>query len=404
MRILFLSPWFPYPLDAGFRIRVYHLLRALAQRHRITLLTLDPQGWASAQVDAIAPLCEHITVVPRDPFQRGRLRTAFRFFSLGPVAAAPFPEMTHLVRQLHTEQPFDVVIAASMFVAPSALTIPDVPCILEEHNSQTRLMYDRYRVQTSFLQRLRCWASWRKSVLYESRLSRCFDLVIMVSEQDAAVSRHLLPNGRPPVEVVPNGVDCEQFHPGLAEPQPDTLIFNGSLAFPANFEAMQFFLHKVYPRIHNRCPNVRLLITGSTKGVDLDHLPMNESVTLTGFVEDIRPVVASSWAAIAPILSGGGSRHKILEAMAVRTPVVSTTKGAEGLDVIDGVHILLADDPATFANRTLQLLCDPGLRQRLATNARRLVEQRYDWIQISQRFVDLVEDVASKRVFGGISS
>jgi len=404
MRILLLSPWFPYPLDTGFRIRVYHQLQALVQRHEVTLLTLDPQGWAPSQIEAIAPLCQQVAVVARDPFQRGRLRTLTRFFFLRPVVAVPFPEMTRLVHRLHTELFFDVAIAESVIMAPYALELSGVPRVLEEHNSHTRWMHDRYLAQTSPLQRLRCWVSWRKSALYESHLFPHFDLVTMVSEQDASVSRCLLPGGRPPVAVVPNGVDCEQFRPGLAEPQPDTLIFGGALTYQANYEAMQFFLHQVYPRIRSQCPGASLRITGSTKGVDLDSLPLNGGVTLTGFVEDIRPVVASSWVAVVPILSGGGTRIKILEAMALGTPVVATSKGAEGLDVVDGEHILLADDPVEFADRTLQLLRDPALHQRLVTNARRLVEQHYDWAQIGRRFVDLIEDVASRHMHRGVPS
>lgn len=394
MRVLYLSPWFPHPLDTGFRIRVYHLLRALAERHRVTLLTLDPQGWASAQVDAIAPLCERATVVPRDPFRRRGLRAALRFMFVPPAMTVPFPEMTRLIRRLHTRQPFDVVIAASVVMARYALMVPGVPHILEEHNCHTRWQYERYQVQTSPLQQLRCWLSWRKLALYESWLFGRFALVTMVSEQDAESSRRLLLRGRPPVEVVPNGVEIERFCSGSAGPQPNTLIFNGPLTYYVNHEAMQFFLHQVYPRILSQCPSVRLRITGSTRGVDLQSLPLDENVTLTGFIEDIRSAVAASWVAVAPILSGGGTRHKILEAMAARTPVVSTSKGAEGLGVIDGVHVLLADDPASFAARTLQLLRDPSLRERLTANARRLVEQKYDWARIGQRFVSLVEDVA----------
>jgi glycosyltransferase involved in cell wall biosynthesis len=112
---------------------------------------------------------------------------------------------------------------------------------------------------------------------------------------------------------------------------------------------------------------------------------------LSGYVEDVRPLVAGARVCVAPIRQGGGTRIKILEAMALGTPVVATSKGAEGLEVIEGEHILLADDPAGFANSTLRLLRDAELRQRLATNARRLVEQRYDWAQIGKQFVALVE-------------
>ena len=143
-----------------------------------------------------APLCQHVALVPKDPFRRGRLRTATRFFSLEPLTNAPFPEMTRLVRRLHAEQPFDVAIASSAMMASYALALPGVLRVMEEHNSHTRWMWDRYQVQTSSLQRLRCWASWRKSALYESRLFARFDLVTMASEQDAGITQGLLSDRR----------------------------------------------------------------------------------------------------------------------------------------------------------------------------------------------------------------
>jgi polysaccharide biosynthesis protein PslH len=398
MRILYLSPWFPYPLDTGFRIRVYYMLRALARQHRITLLTLDPQGWAPAQIEPMELLCEHVEIVPADPFQRSTAQKAMRFLSFGPIVAAPFAEMSVRVQQLHQQQPFDVVIAASVIMARYALELDDVTRVLEEHNSNTRWMRERYEAQSAWPQRARCWVSWRKSAAYETRLFSRFDLITMVSDQDAAIAGGLLSGGRPPVIVSPNGVDCSEFRPGLAAPKPDTLIFGGALTYEANFEAMQFFLRDVYPLIKRRRPGVRLYITGSTGKADLSTLALDDTVTLTGFVDDIRPVMASAWVSIAPIRSGGGTRLKILEAMALGTPVVATTKGAEGIEAVDSEHLFLADDAVTFATKTVQLLDDTDLRDRLTRNARKFIEEKYDWAQIGQGFLEWVEQA---RVQGG---
>lgn len=397
MRILYLSPWFPYPLDTGFRIRVYHMLSAMAQQQRVTLLTLDPQGWAPAQIEPVKPLCEHVEIVEADPFNRPKARQATRFLSFGPIVAAPFAEMSARVRQLHQQQPFDVVIASSVMMAAYALDLQQVTRILEEHNSNTRWMYDRYRAQTTAAQKLRCWASWRKSALYEARLFPRFDLVTMVSEQDAAATRQLL-HGQPRVEVSPNGVDTAHFIPGLAEPQPDTLIFGGALTYEANFEAMHYFLKEVYPLIKRQRPNVTLQITGSTGKAHLSGLALDKSVTLTGFVDDVRPVVAGAWVSIAPILSGGGTRLKILESMALGTPVVSTSKGAEGIEARDGQHLLIADDATSFARRVVELLTERAQRERLTQNARELVTGHYDWAVIGQRFL---EGVAQAKAAAG---
>jgi glycosyltransferase involved in cell wall biosynthesis len=305
--------------------------------------------------------------------------------------AVPFPQVVRRAQALHAREPFDLVVAATGVMAAYALALPGVVRVLEEHNSLTRMLWDRYRAQTSALQRLRCWASWRKAALYEARLFRRFDLVTMVSELDAAGGRGLLPARSPPVEVFANGVDCDAFRPGLAGPQPGRLVFGGALSYQANYEAVEFFLGAVLPQVRARCPGAHLRVTGSTTGADLDGLPLGGAVTLTGFLDDVRPEVAAAWAAVVPILSGGGTRLKVLEAMALGTPVVSTPKGAEGLDVSPEHDILLAEGAAGFAGATVEVLEDPALRRRLAANARRLVERRYDWGAIGRRFRERLE-------------
>ena len=137
-------------------------------------------------------------------------------------------------------------------------------------------------------------------------------------------------------------------------------------------------------------------MTGSTKGVDRSGWQLDDSVTLSGYVDDIRSVVGSSAICVVPLRQGSGTRLKILEAMALGIPIVSTTKGAEGLGVRHGEHLLLADDAPTFAQHTTALLRDPALGQRLSAQARQLVEQHYDWSFIGQRFLKLVEDVAHR--------
>jgi glycosyltransferase involved in cell wall biosynthesis len=201
----------------------------------------------------------------------------------------------------------------------------------------------------------------------------------------------MLPGYRGPVEVVPNGVDCGRNRPGAAPRRPGALVFNGALTYGANYDAMRWFLAQVYPRVREQVPHASLTITGSLQGVDLSGLALNPSVRFSGYVEDVRPLVAGAELCVVPIRQGGGTRLKILEAMALGTPVVATPKGAEGLEVADGEHLAVADDPAAFAARTVALLCDPALRERLATAARCRVEERYDWRPIGARFVELVE-------------
>jgi glycosyltransferase involved in cell wall biosynthesis len=399
MRILFLSVWFPYPPDNGYKLRVYHLLKALGERHDVTLLSFAFEAAKAGDAAGYVRACEDVRIVERNPFERSSIAKIMRFLSPVPIVTLPVPEMSQAARSALAQASFDVVIASTVVMATYALQAPKRTVrIIEEHNSLTRWMEERYRGQGPSIQLLRRWASWQKSRYYEARLFSRFSLCTMVSDQDRATCLHDLPGYRGPVEVVPNGVDCRHNYPGLAQPVTNTLIYNGALSYSANYDAMQYYLAEIHPLIQQQESAVSLTITGPTSGVDLSGLRLDESTRLSGYVDDIRPLVAEAWICVVPIRRGGGTRLKILEAMALGTPVVTTSKGAEGLNVTSNRNILIADEPQEFATQVIRLLRDSALRERLSTNGRRLVEQRYDWSKIGQRFVDLVEDVASRHM------
>jgi glycosyltransferase involved in cell wall biosynthesis len=181
------------------------------------------------------------------------------------------------------------------------------------------------------------------------------------------------------VSLVPNAVDLARYGGWHGDPQPDTLIFSGSLSYSANYDALRWFLAAVFPCIQRAVPDVRLRVTGSTEGIDRAGLPGGGAVEYTGYVDDVRPLVASSWVSVVPLRHGSGTRLKILEAMALGTPVVSTAKGAEGLSVTPGEDIILRDDPDGFARGVVELLQSSEHRRRLADAGRLLVRARYDW-------------------------
>ena len=398
MNVLFLSTWFPYPPDNGSKIRVYHLLRALSTHHQVALASFAFDAAKPEDAAAALEFCDDVHVIQVNPFEQNHRSGIVRFVSADPVVTRPLPQMAQMVHQLFTQKHFEAVIASVEVVAAYVFLAPyPITTVLEEHNSLARWMWDRYCLQVTPVERLRCWISWKKARRYEARLFRRFDLCTMVSEMDQRASLEMLRGYHGSVEVIPNGVDCQRNQPGLAQPKPNMLIFNGALTYYANYDAMQHFLSEIYPLIRQRISDGSVIITGSTSGVNLSGLALDDSIHLSGYVEDIRPVIASAAVCIVPLRHGGGTRLKILEAMALGTPVVSTTKGAEGLEVTPDRDILIADEPAEFANQVVRLLRDAALRTSIAGNARRLVEQRYDWEHIGSRFVSLVEAAASKR-------
>jgi glycosyltransferase involved in cell wall biosynthesis len=179
-------------------------------------------------------------------------------------------------------------------------------------------------------------------------------------------------------------VDLPLYDGDFGSIEPESLVFPGALTYKANLWAVEFFLAQVFPAVKAQRPGVKLYITGRTDGVPVDDLPLQDGVIFTGYLDDVRPRVACSPVCVVPMTVGGGTRLKILEAMALGTPVVSTSKGAEGLDVVHGQDILIADDAGDFARAVLSLLQDRDLRTKLAINGRRLVEERHSW-QIGAR-------------------
>jgi sugar transferase (PEP-CTERM/EpsH1 system associated) len=393
VKILFLSSWFPYPPDNGSRIRIFNLIKQLSREHDITLLSFSRNGEvAEERLRVMRQYCSTVQAVPLAPFRPGSFRSILGFFSSRPRSFVYTYSrgMQRLVERAGREGDFSVVIASEMATAPYAVTLEDLPRILEE--LQLATFWEQYTSQSRVGHRLRYGLMWWKTRRFTAHLLRQFDGCTVVSQQERANVLSIAPNCQH-VVVVPNGVDLDRYKGHFGAPEPGTLVFPGALTYSANFDAMAFFLHKVFPLIKAHWPEVILRITGKTNGVPVDRLPLDESVILTGYLDDVRPAVAQSWVCVVPLRVGGGTRLKILEAMALGTPVVSTTKGAEGLEITPGEDILIAEEPTAFADAVLRLLDDPTLRAKLAANGQRLVREQYVWGQIGKKLDQLLHQI-----------
>lgn len=394
MNLLVLSTWFPYPPDNGSKIRARYLVKALSTAHQVTVVAFCPPGTVRhsglAQSDRV-----RVHAVPADPFQHVSQPAWVKFASPRPVIYWSNRAMQRALQKVATTTPWEAVVAIQGPAAPYALQFKHLPKIIDVDTALSFQMHARHSDQASPLRGPRTWLSWKKAHLYERALFRKFQACCVAGTMETAYAQTLVQGTQCRVEVVANGVDCQHNQLYQSSVRPDSLIYSGALTYSANFDAVQFFLTDIYPQIKREVPTISLTVTGSTQGIDLTSVPLDHSVHLTGYVEDMRPVVGGSTICIVPIRQGSGTRLKILEAMALGTPVVSTTKGAEGIEGRHGEHLLLADDAADFADCTLSLLRDGNLRQRLAANARRLVEECYDWIRIGERFTRLVEEVVA---------
>lgn len=386
MHILFLSAWFPYPPNNGSKLRIYNLLRGLAQAHEVSLISLAEDA-AAPVPEALRAICREVRVIPDRPYNAASTRALLGLLSPTPrvLVDRHSPEMAAAIWEAIDSGQYDRVVASQWYMAAYLDAARGLPAIFEE--AEVGVFHDKVAHAASLAGRLRHRLTTLKMQAYFRGLLRRFTAVTVASPAERDLLQAMAP-GYSRVEVIPNGVDLAGYAGPYPEPAPDSLIFTGSFRYSANWEAMEWFVGQVYPLIKQRRPGACLTITGDHAGRPL---PPAEGVTLTGFVDDVRPLVASSWISLAPLLSGGGTRLKILEAMALRTPVIATRKGAEGLDAQPGEHLLLADDPAEFAAATVRLLEEPGLRRRLVENAYRLVRSRYDWAVIWPQFLKLVE-------------
>lgn len=391
MNILVVSAWCPFPADNGSRLRAFHLLTQLArQGHRLTLMALaqEDSDWESAR-RGLEPLCAGgVMLFASHFFRPGALRARLGFFSPKPRMLLDMwqPEAAREIARQCRDGVQDVVLALELGVAHYIPADTPKPCFLDqvEVSGFARSLSEA----SSLRRRLRVGLMVAKLRAHIASLSPVFEYWTAVSEDERqAILRLLGKSAAPNIEVLANGVDLDyNTYAPTAAYDPNGLVYNGALSFYANREAVEHFAADILPLIRQQRPETVLAVTGRNDALGPnDPLRRASGVRLTGFLDDIRPTVRGAAACVVPLRAGGGTRLKILEAMALGTPVVVTPRGAEGIDCSPGEDVLIAETAAEFAQATLALLNDPALRRRIGAGGRRLVERRYGWDRIGER-------------------
>jgi polysaccharide biosynthesis protein PslH len=395
MRILALSTWFPYPPSHGGKMREYYLIKALAEQHEVALLSFRDAEIAPEHLDHMRGICSRVDVIKDDPFAKNRWKLLLGFFSPSPrsIVSGFSQNMKRAVHSLAVDWNPDVFCGFQVYTAQYLRDFSGKIKIADIDNVMSRYLFDIYGQAEGPVSRMRRWIAWKKNLSFERAVFNQFDRCLVSSDREKEEAESTLGLPANKIFVIPNGVDTTLNTPDTCKPEKNTLVFNGSMTFSANLDAMIYFVDQIYPHIQAQIPDVHLKITGKADGVNLDWASKVKNVTFTGFLKDIRPAITASYACVVPLRLGVGTRLKILEAMALGTPVITTTKGAEGLEVENGRHLLIADDPAEFSRQTLCLLSDPDLRERLSTEAGRLVHERYGWDKIGQGFQQILNDI-----------
>ena len=388
MRILFLSRWFPYPTDNGSKLRIWNLLRGLSEQHEVSLISFADEG-SNPDLPALEAICRYVKVVPWSHYNPHSRRAILGVFSAKPRSYIDTfsEEMKECIGQALAGDEFDLIITSQWEMAGYSTFFNGTTALFEE--VEIGVLHGKIAQADTKKARIRNRLTWYKHYNYLSSLLRNFEACTVVSKQELQLLNKIVPNYNN-IEIIPNCIDLAHYSGIVSKPESDSLVFTGSFKYSVNYDAMVWFLRDIYPFVRSEIPGVHLNITGHNAGREL---PSTSGVTLTGFVPDIRPLVASAWASVVPLLSGGGTRLKILEAMALGTPVITTSKGAEGLDVEHGKDVLIADQPEAFARSVIRLLKEPELRDFLANNAYQLVKEQYDWANVMPQFLQLIEEM-----------
>ncbi|RRR76367.1 MAG: glycosyltransferase [Candidatus Viridilinea halotolerans] len=408
MRILILTPYPPYPLRSGGALRVYHVARGLAERHEVTLLSFAPDAAAVAAMAPLRAWCHVVTVpspVPRSLAQRAltTLSSSQPDMALRGQSRAYAEALSRLV----AAESFAVILAASIEMASYLLPLHGLGprLVLDQFNAEYLLQRRAALNDLAAALRLRPRAlvgglysllQWRKLARYERMLLQQLDATTVVSEEDRCALARLQPHAAQRLVVVPNGVDTSHVRPGAVRGNRGhaTLVFTGTLDYRPNIDALRWFTAEVLPLICAREPATRLLIVGRAAGAAV-HSLASATVEIIGEVAEVAPYIDGAAVYIVPMRIGGGSRLKLLEALAMEAPVVSTPLGAEGiLGLRDGEHLLLAAQPQAFADAVLRLIADPALGQQLGAAGRAHVVADYDWRSIMPCFEQIWRDLA----------
>jgi glycosyltransferase involved in cell wall biosynthesis len=365
----------------------------LARRHELTAVMLVDHEFDLEECRrAMQAYCCEVVLVPnpngRDVRSK-RLRQLRSLTSTRSFERLLFtvPALQRRLDQVLRAKRFDLVNLEFPFLghchlrqAPPGQRLPRM--VVDSHNIEYELMRQFTHAGASQIRRLYAEANWRKLRREELATYRDSDGVYLCSEVDERRLLEQVPGIR--TAIIPNAADVEYYQTRPTDPPPDgrTVVFFGLLSTTPNIDGVIHFVHDIWPRIAAVCPEARCKIIGGRPPASLLALA-GPRVELTGFVSDLRPHLGAAAAVVVPLRVGGGTRLKIVEAMAMGKAIVSTTLGAEGIDAFPGRDILIADEPQTFAASVIRLLNDPSLGARLGQSARQLAVERYSWMTIA---------------------
>lgn len=404
-RILWLSHFLPWPPKGGLHQRSYYLMRAVGRHHHLHVIAfrqLAHQPSPEAKEAAVAALSKFSTVravvdLPEDRRAGGRRALALRSLMPGPpytIRWGASDEYADAVRRVLQDFRPEVVHFDTVSLSPYSQLLYGVPAVLNHHNIESKMLFRRAQLENNPVKSWYFWQEARRLAAYERKVARQFFSHVVCGPHEAERLTQIV--GEVPTRVIPNGVDLA-YHtlaPEGTQVEPRSLIFVGGMSWYPNLSAIRFFITRVWPELSRRHPETTLTVIGRDPARDLLAFSHRDPrVLFPGFVEDIRPLVHRSSIYICPIHDGGGTKVKMLDAMAMGKAIVAHPVACEGLHLVDGRTVLMAETPEDFLQAITLLFADVGLRKQLARSARRHVEEHFSFEVIGRRFAEYLGSV-----------
>lgn len=404
MRVLWLSHLVPYPPTGGLSQRSYYLMREAGRRYRVDVVALSRSGHhrdnneLTIAEEAIGRFARRIQTfrLDSDSGRLGRYPLLLRsFFSMRPYDVNWLEERSLRLYLRQIDSRYDLIHVDTIGLAEYLSELSDTPFVLNHHNIESQMMEDRASQTTNPLKCLYMWWESIKLRRWEQRWAPAAAVNTVVSSLDGdRLQAHIPPSE---IKVVENGVDVEYFRPRTEPEDHDGhLVFVGGMSWYPNRDAVIWFIREIWPALLEDDPTRRTVLIGRDPPREVQRATRDGRINAPGFVNDIRPTVDRAFAYICPIRRGGGTRLKILDALAMAKPLISTGFAVEGLGLEPGKHYLQADTPSEYVDQLRRLEQDPSLHRRLAMSGRRLVKRRYAWAVVGDNLESAYE-FATKR-------
>jgi glycosyltransferase involved in cell wall biosynthesis len=394
MKVLMLTPYLPFPPFSGGQTRSYNLIKNLSKKHEITLFSLIKDDEEKKNIKELEKYCK-VRVFKRSktPWTlRNILKTGFGLYPFL-VIRNLVPEEKEAVAQELSNQKYDLIHAETFYVMPH-IPSTNIPILMVEQTIEYSVYKHFVEDQAPFIMRPLLWIDVLKLKYWETKIWKRADRVVAMSDSDRKSMNSLVPNLK--IDIVPNGIDVEYFSKERPEGKGGPrVLYVGNFKWLQNVEAVEVLLSEVFPKILRQVPNAKLWIVGQYIPDEIKAKASKE-IQITEAIPDIREAYINSTVLVTPIKGPGGTRLKILEAMASALPVVTTSVGAEGLNVVNGKHVLISDNMDKLAGLAVGIINNKKHARELGDNARKFVIENYRW-QISADRLDNIYKEAVKK-------